>query len=179
MRSIVAGSGALQEPGIPARDPVTRISRQLQKGVVRQDDRIVRLPGIGHDHGRPGRPYRGGERITPPKRMPNIAGLMPILVGRGHRVSSSIFEDAIPADPYDLCGEGVSSPGYEIRSVVVVRTQERSRRQAGARHQPKRPTGVEPAMDAIEHGAKRLIGDPDCAPIKTDAPLRPHAFAFL
>lgn len=34
-------------------------------------------------------------------------------------------------------------------------------------------------MDAIEHGAKRLIGDPDCAPIKTDAPLRPHAFAFL
>ena len=72
-------AGALQEAAIRADHLVPAISRQLEKGGVGEDDRIVALPRVGDDHRHPGRPDRRGERIALTLLGVDPIGLAPIV----------------------------------------------------------------------------------------------------
>ncbi len=62
----ISGSGfrALQEAAVAAQDLVRAKARQLGKGVVGEDDRIVVLGGVGDEHRHPGGFDSRRERIA-------------------------------------------------------------------------------------------------------------------
>ena len=71
------GFGSLQEPAVPAIDLVPGITRQLQKGVVGEDDRIVGQVRVGHHNRHTGRPDCRRKRVGLTSRKMKIIGQRP------------------------------------------------------------------------------------------------------